>query len=54
LRQLLDAPAGSVVAVPILRIDPAWDTIRNDPGFQALLKKYANAEPNAAAGTTHE
>ncbi len=37
LRQLLDAPAGSVVAVPILRIDPAWNPLRKDPRFQKLI-----------------
>ncbi|MFO1506272.1 MAG: hypothetical protein U1F23_04230 [Lysobacterales bacterium] len=39
LRQLLDAPAGSVVAVPILKIDPAWDPLRKQAGFQALLRE---------------
>jgi len=39
LRQLLAAPAGTVIAVPILRIDPVWDALRKQPGFQALLRE---------------
>jgi TolB-like protein len=40
----------------MLQIDPAWDPIRSDPRFQALLKQYAKAPPaNAASsGAAHE
>jgi hypothetical protein len=24
-----------------LKLNPAWDPLRNDPGFQALFSKYA-------------
>src|SRR5438128_3300008 len=34
LRQLITAPAGGVVSIARLKIDPVWDPIRNDPGFQ--------------------
>src|SRR6266513_2316796 len=37
LRQLLSIPAGEYVSVTRLKIDPVWDPIRNDPGFQKLL-----------------
>jgi TolB-like protein/Tfp pilus assembly protein PilF len=37
LRQLLTIPAGEYVSVAHLKIDPVWDPIRNDPGFQKLL-----------------
>jgi TolB-like protein/Tfp pilus assembly protein PilF len=37
LRRLITAPAGQVVSVARLRIDPVWDPIRNDPGFQQLI-----------------
>jgi serine/threonine-protein kinase len=30
------------ISVPLLGLDPAWDPIRKDSRFQALLKKYAN------------
>ena len=37
IRQLLEMPAGLVISPALLRLDPAWDPIRNDPGFQQLL-----------------
>ena len=37
LRQLLSVPAGQTVSIARLKIDPVWDPIRNDPGFQQLL-----------------
>jgi TolB-like protein len=41
--ELLDGLLGrpSAVTVPILKISPAWDGLRNDPRFQALLDKYS-------------
>ena len=38
LRRLLIIPAGETVSIARLKIDPVWDPIRNDPGFQELLK----------------
>jgi serine/threonine-protein kinase len=35
----------SFLSVHVLRLDPRWDPLRNDPRFQALLVKYANPEP---------
>ena len=32
----------SPTAVPMLRIDPVWDPLRDNPRFQALLAKYEN------------
>ena len=37
LRQQLSVPAGGSVSIARLKIDPVWDPIRNDPGFQQLL-----------------
>jgi TolB-like protein/Tfp pilus assembly protein PilF len=37
LRQQLAVPAGGSVSIARLKIDPVWDPIRNDPGFQQLL-----------------
>jgi TolB-like protein/Flp pilus assembly protein TadD len=37
LRRLLSIPAGTIVSIAQLKIDPVWDPIRNDPGFQQLL-----------------
>jgi TolB-like protein len=37
LRRLLAMPAGETVSIARLKIDPVWDPIRNDPGFQELL-----------------
>src|SRR6266403_1105868 len=39
LDHLLTVPNG--VAVPILKLDPAWDLLRKDPRFQALIEKYS-------------
>lgn len=53
LRQVLDAPGGGLYYSPLmLRIDPSWDRIRNDPHFVALLKQYpadAAADPSDTA-----
>ena len=35
----------SWLTVPILRLDPRWDPLRDDPRFQALLVKYAVSQP---------
>ena len=40
LERLLSAP--SSIAVPMLRIDPTWNPLRDNPRFQALLAKYEN------------
>jgi len=38
IRQLLDMPAGFVISPALLKLDPAWDPIRNDPRFQKLAE----------------
>jgi hypothetical protein len=37
LRRLLSIPIGYYVSIQELKLDPVWDPIRNDPGFQQLL-----------------
>jgi hypothetical protein len=37
LRRLLSIPAGVCISLQRLKIDPVWDPIRNDPGFQQLF-----------------
>jgi TolB-like protein/class 3 adenylate cyclase/Tfp pilus assembly protein PilF len=46
LRQLLSIRAGLFVSIQRLRIDPVWDPIRNDPGFQQLLAGKELVGPN--------
>jgi len=41
IRQLLDMPAGFVISPALLKLDPAWDPIRNDPRFQKLAASEA-------------
>lgn len=38
----------------ILRVDPVWDPIRNDPRFRELLKKYADQQPAEAGDKSDE
>ena len=40
LEDALQKPSDLVLTPAILRLDPAWDSVRNDPRFQALLTKY--------------
>ncbi len=40
LESLLAVP--SPTAVPMLKIEPVWDPLRDNPRFQALLAKYEN------------
>jgi serine/threonine-protein kinase len=46
LRRLLSVPAGEAVSIARLKIDPVWDPIRNDPGFQELLADKELVGPN--------
>jgi TolB-like protein/Tfp pilus assembly protein PilF len=45
LRKLLSIPAGETVSIARLKIDPVWDPIRNDPGFQELLTTKEHVGP---------
>jgi TolB-like protein/class 3 adenylate cyclase/Flp pilus assembly protein TadD len=46
LQRLLAMPAGFCVSIAQLKIDPVWDPIRNDPGFQQLLAGKELIGPN--------
>ncbi len=46
IQQLLSMPAGGVMTIERLRLDPVWDPLRKDARFQALLK--TSAEPRTA------
>jgi TolB-like protein/Tfp pilus assembly protein PilF/class 3 adenylate cyclase len=46
LRRLLSVPAGFNISLQRLKIDPVWDPIRNDPGFQQLLAGKELIGPN--------
>jgi hypothetical protein len=58
LAQALAMPAiGRSYSPALLWLDPAWDPIRHDARFQALLKQYARYKPAvipaAMASATH-
>jgi TolB-like protein len=46
LKKLLPIPAGETISVARLKIDPVWDPIRNDSGFQQLLIGKELVGPN--------
>jgi TolB-like protein/Tfp pilus assembly protein PilF/tRNA A-37 threonylcarbamoyl transferase component Bud32 len=46
LRRLLSIPAGQVVSIARLKIDPVWDPIRNRPDFPQLLSGPEQVGPN--------
>jgi TolB-like protein/cytochrome c-type biogenesis protein CcmH/NrfG len=48
-RALATPGVGNGYSPVLLWLDPAWDPIRMDPGFQALLKKYESARPTTVA-----
>jgi hypothetical protein len=39
LKRLLQIPGGTPITPALLRLDPVWDQIRNDPRFQKLAAK---------------
>ncbi|MCI0606301.1 hypothetical protein L0156_25220 [bacterium] len=43
IEYLLSIPTYGLIgpSVPMLRIDPTWDPLRNHPRFQELLGKYS-------------
>jgi serine/threonine-protein kinase len=43
LEFLLSVPSN--LSVPLLRLDPIWDPLHDNPRFQALLVKYADPKP---------
>jgi TolB-like protein len=46
LAKALAAPGiGNLYSPVLLWLDPLWDSIRHDAGFQALLQKYAKYKP---------
>jgi hypothetical protein len=45
LRKQLSIPAGGSVSIARLKIDPVWDAVRNDPGFQQLLTLTEHVGP---------
>ena len=46
LQRLLSIPAGLHASIQRLKIDPVWDPIRNNPGFQQLLAGKELIGPN--------
>ena len=44
-RKLLSIAVGETVSIARFKIDPVWDAIPNDPGFQQLLTMKEQAGP---------
>ena len=43
LTKLLRVPSG--LTVPMLKVDPVWDNVRDNAGFKALLADPKNSAP---------
>ncbi|MSU24248.1 MAG: tetratricopeptide repeat protein [Opitutus sp.] len=43
IKDLLRVPSG--LTVPMLKVDPTWDNVREDPAFKALLADPKNSAP---------
>ena len=37
LKRLVQVPSSTAITPALLRLDPIWDQIRNDPRFQELV-----------------
>ena len=48
-RELADDAGGLAISPALLRIDPAWDAIRKDRRFVALLESHPAPAPQSAA-----
>jgi hypothetical protein len=46
LQRLLSIPSGYYISIQQLKLDPVWDPIRNDPGFQQLLAGKERVGPS--------
>ena len=45
LKRLLSIPAGHAASIERLKVDPVWDPIRDEPGFQELLASKERVGP---------
>ena len=48
LEKLSTMPSGMDISSALLRLDPDWDVLRNDPRFGALVSRFAEAEKAAS------
>jgi hypothetical protein len=52
---LLSNGAGvSLLTVPMLRIDPTWDALRNHPRFQKILETHSNSQAQQSFSTREQ